>query len=84
MFLADSPFQYKTFRRKQDKRAFPSQLEFGLKHGFTLPAGLNPGQQMALLLDRIAMPYYDIASFDELPTPFRCVATDLRAPRWWC
>jgi hypothetical protein len=34
MFLADSPFKYKTFRRKQDKRAYPSQIEFGLKHGF--------------------------------------------------
>lgn len=78
MFQADSPFQYKTFRRKQDKRAYPSQLEFGLKHGFTLPAGLNPGQQVALMLDRIALPYYDVGSFDELPTPFRCVATDLK------
>jgi NTE family protein len=78
MFLADSPFQYKTFRRKQDKRAYPSQLEFGLKHGFSLPEGLNPGQQVALMLDRIALPYYDLASFDDLPTPFRCVATDLR------
>ena len=52
MFVADSPFSYKTFRRKQDKRAYPSQLEFGLKGGFRLPSGLNPGQQVALLLDR--------------------------------
>ena len=29
MFVADSPFSYKTFRRKQDKRDYPSQLEFG-------------------------------------------------------
>ena len=36
MFIADSPFKYKTFRRKQDKRAYPSQLEFGLKGGVTL------------------------------------------------
>ncbi len=78
MFLADSPFKYKTFRRKQDKRAYPSQIEFGLKHGFNLPEGLNPGQQVALMLDRIALPYYDIGSFDDLPTPFRCVATDLK------
>jgi NTE family protein len=78
MFLADSPFTVKTFRRKQDKRAYPSQLEFGLKGGLTLPAGLNPGQQVLLMLDRIALEYYGIDSFDELPTPFRCVATDLR------
>jgi NTE family protein len=78
MFQADSPFTYKTFRRKQDRRAYPSQLEFGLKHGVALPTGLNAGQQVALMLDRIALPYYDIDSFDDLPTPFRCVATDLR------
>src|SRR4029077_12428122 len=53
MFVADSPFKYKTFRRKQDKRAYPSQLEFGLKGGFQLPGGLNPGQQVSLLLDRM-------------------------------
>lgn len=78
MFIADSPFKYKTFRRKQDKRAYPSQLEFGLKGGLTLPGGLNPGQQIALLFDRIALSYGDMASFDDLPTPFRCVATDLK------
>ena len=78
MFIADSPYKYKTFRRKMDKRAFPSQLEFGLKGGLTLPGGLNPGQQIALLFDRIALSYGDMESFDDLPTPFRCVATDLK------
>jgi NTE family protein len=78
MFLSDSPYRFKTIRRKQDKREFPSQLEFGLKHGVTLPGALNPGQQVALLLDRIALPYGDLKSFDDLPTPFRAVATDLR------
>ena len=78
MFLADSPFRYKSFRRKLDKRAFPSQLEFGLKHGLSLPGALNPGQQVALMLDRIALPYGDLQSFDDLPTAFRAVATDLR------
>ncbi len=78
MFLSDSPYRFKTWRRKQDKREFPSQLEFGLKHGISLPGSLNPGQQVALLLDRIALPYGDLESFDDLPTPFRAVATDLR------
>lgn len=78
MFLADSPFKYKTFRRKEDARAFPGQIDFGLKGGFTLPSGLNSGQQIELMLDRIGAPYSNVASFDELPTPFRCVATDLK------
>ena len=78
MLQADSPFRDKLFRRKQDRRAFPTGLEFGLKHGFMLPGGLNPGQQVMLLLDRMALAYGDLDSFDDLPTPFRCVATDLR------
>ncbi len=78
MFLSDSPYRFKTFRRKQDKREFPSQIEFGLKHGIGLPGALNPGQQVALMLDQIALPYGDLQSFDDLPTPFRAVATDLR------
>ena len=78
MFLSDSPYRFKTFRRKQDKRQFPSQIEFGLKHGIGLPGALNPGQQVALMLDQIALPYGDLKSFDDLPTPFRAVATDLR------
>ena len=78
MFLADSPFRYKTFRRKEDARAFPGLIDFGLKGGFKLPSGLNAGQQIELMLDRIALPYYDLRDFDDLPTPFRCVATDIR------
>ena len=31
-----------------------------------------------MLLDRIALPYYELSDFDDLPTPFRCVATDIR------
>lgn len=50
-------------------------LRFG-KH-FSLPAGLNSGQALSLLLSRNTLGYAEIASFDELPTPFRCVATDL-------
>ena len=45
MFVADSPFKYKTFRRKQDKRAYPSQLEFGLKR--RIPAARRPQSRTA-------------------------------------
>jgi NTE family protein len=78
MFESDSPFQDKTFRRKQDRRLYPSALEFGLKHGFSMAAGLNSGQQVSFLLDQMTLPYWDVESFDELPTPFRSVAVDLR------
>jgi NTE family protein len=66
-----------SFRRKQDAREYPSTLEFGLHKGLQFPSGFNSGQEVDLILDRIALPYSEIKSFDELPIPFACVATDL-------
>ena len=72
-----TPFTDLSFRRKQDAREYPSTLEFGLHQGLQFPSGFNSGQQVDLILDRIALPYSDMKSFDELPIPFACVATDL-------
>ena len=72
-----STFAYKNIRRKTDARAYPSRLEFGLKGGIVPPTALNSGQDVELLLGRIAAPYFDIQDFDDLPTPFRTVAVDL-------
>lgn len=71
------PFHYLSFRRRQDAREYPSTLEFGLHKGLQFPSGFNSGQQVVLILDRVALPYSGIKSFDELPIPFACVATDL-------
>jgi len=72
-----TPFSDLSFRRKQDAREYPSTLEFGLHQGLQFPSGFNSGQQVDLILDRIALPYSDLKSFDELPIPFACVGTDL-------
>jgi NTE family protein len=71
------PFADLAFRRKEDQIAYPNYLEFGLKHGVNFPGGFNSGQQVGMILDHISLPYYNIQSFDELPIPFRCIATDL-------
>jgi NTE family protein len=71
------PFPALSYRRKEDRLAFPNRLEFGLKHGFSLPNGLNSGSAVGLLLDDKMLPYYDLKDFDDLPIPFRCVATDM-------
>src|ERR1700730_3509864 len=76
--LSDAtPFEDLSFRRKEDQRAYPNAFILGLKNGLSLPAGLNAGHQIGLLIDRITLPYYKSESFATLPTPFRCVATDL-------
>lgn len=66
-----------SYRRKEDARAFPNKFEFGLKHGISLPSGLNSGQGVSMLIDRETLPYTHAGAFDDLPIPFRCVATNL-------
>jgi NTE family protein len=72
-----TPYEDLAFRRKEDQRAYPNSLLFGLRGGLRLPAGLNAGHQIGLLIDRVTLPYDEVPSFDALPVPFRCVATDL-------
>ncbi len=72
-----TPFPDLAFRRKEDSRDYPNSLEFGLRKGLQFPAGLNSGQQVSLVIDKITLPYSEIKSFNDLPTPFACVATDL-------
>ncbi len=71
------PYEYLSFRRKEDQVAFPNSIVLGLRKGLVLPGGLNAGQQISLLIDRETLAYSGVQSFDDLPTPFRCVATDL-------
>jgi len=72
-----TPFRDLSYRRKQDAREVPGQLEFGLRGGLQFPSGFNTGQEVNLVLDSVALPYSEIASFNELPIPFACVASDL-------
>jgi len=71
------PFQDLPYRRKEDEVEYPNSLEFGIKNGIKFPEGFNSGHQVGLLLDRISLPYSEMKSFNDLPTPFACVATDL-------
>ena len=72
------PFKELAFRRKEDKRAYPNNIELGVRNkSISLPSGLNSGQRVNFILDRAALPYSNLKSFDDLPIPFRCVATDL-------
>lgn len=73
----ETPYADLSFRRKEDARDIPNSIEIGLKHGPTLPPGLNTGEQVTLLIDRETLPYSSIESFDDLPIPFRCVSTEL-------
>jgi len=73
----DIPYRLKSVRRKEDDRDYTIKLEAGLRHGFRLQSGLNPGHRIGLLLSRIAFPHSTVSNFGDLAIPFRCVATDL-------
>src|SRR5215475_10678345 len=72
-----TPYEDLSYRRKEDSRQFQNKIVVGLKKGLSLPAGLNAGQGITLLIDRETAAYAKLNSFDDLPIPFRCVATDL-------
>jgi NTE family protein len=72
-----TPYRDMSFRRKEDRRDYPNAFEFGLKQGAQFPSAFNSGQQVGLILDRVGLPYSEMKSFDDLPIPFRCVASDL-------
>jgi len=76
--FGNTAYRYKSVRRKEDARAYPSHIEFQMRRGFALPVALNNGQQVDLMLARIGALYGNLSTFDYLPTPFRCVAMDLR------
>jgi NTE family protein len=75
------PFRDLSYRRKEDAVEFPTRIEFGLRKGIQLPEGFNAGQEVSFILDHVALPYSQIKSFNDLPTPFACVATELNTGR---
>jgi NTE family protein len=67
-----------SFRRKNDDLRYVPDFEVGVGRGGLLyPTGLRSGQKLGFLLRRLALPARATTDFDELPTPFRAVATDI-------
>ncbi len=67
-----------SFRRKEEERQFPMKLPLGIRGGrLRLPRGLIEGETLTRILRRLTLPVSGIKSFNDLPTPFRAVATDL-------
>jgi len=77
ILLPEPTYRQLSYRRKQDRRDFQIDAPLGLKHGLGGPNGFNPGNGVGLLLDRLFFAESGIASFEDLPIPFRCVATDM-------
>jgi len=69
-----------TLRRKQEDENFLVKFPLGVRgHKIVLPKGLIEGQGLSQLLRRLTLPVARITDFDDLPTRFRAVATDLES-----
>lgn len=77
--FSDSPPRRElSFRRKNDDRTFLVKARIGLGDGgVKLPLGLVEGQNFITELRKLSHVTESVASFDNLPIPFRAMATDL-------
>ena len=67
-----------SFRRKQDDADFPIDFELGVRGtDLVLPKGVIQGQKLDLLLRELTIKSSQIDNFDELPIPFRAIASDI-------
>jgi NTE family protein len=73
-----------SFRRKQDDREAPIDLELGLRGTeLVLPKGAIQGQKLDLLLRNLTLGVSHIQDYDDLPIPFRAVASDIERGEAW-
>jgi NTE family protein len=72
------PRAQRSFRRKSDDIGFLVDFDLGIdKSGLIFPEGFIQGQNLEIALKRLALPAISTDNFDELPIPFRAVATDI-------
>jgi NTE family protein len=78
LFSDSPPRKDLTFREKQREDRFPLPLEIGIRDGQIRGfQGALTGANLELFLHEITSRADGIASFDALPIPFRCVATNM-------
>ena len=65
-------------RRKADDYDYPTQIRFSLKDGsVSMPLGFIQGQQVQQIIKELMRDVAEVRNFDELPIPYRAVATDI-------
>jgi NTE family protein len=78
--LQSAPRQDVPVHRKYLDFIFTLGFEVGIKDGkLVLPGGIVPTQQVEALFRRIVAGARQTSNFDQLPIPFRAVATDLES-----
>src|SRR5688572_25863453 len=70
-------FEDRSVAEKQSWNRITGVYSIPFRGGFALPGGISSGQSLVLLISGETAAYWDVEDFDDLPIPFRCVATDL-------
>lgn len=81
VFRIDTDFRQLNFRRREDQRFLPGGFNLGLKHGVSIRNGVLLDYGLNQFLNAQFLPYGADYSFNNLPLPFRCVATDILVGR---
>lgn len=78
VFTDEAPRAYRSIRRKDEDRIFPTQALVGFSDGeFKLPTGLIQGQRLMPLLREYSLNGRALTHFDDLPLPFRATTVDI-------
>jgi NTE family protein len=81
VFRVSADFRQLNFRRREDQRFLPGGINLGLKHGVSVRNGILLDYGLNQFLNAQFLPYGADYSFDDMPIPFRCVATDILVGR---
>ena len=81
VFRISADFNKQNFRRREDGRFLPGGFTLGLKHGVSIRNGVLLDYGLNQFLNTQFLPYGAAFSFDNMPLPFRCVATDILVGR---
>jgi len=73
------PRREQVYRRKIESERYFLNFEMGLKHwSIMLPRSAVAGQKLNYVLEIHTLATAAVTNFDQLPLPFRCVATDIQ------
>ena len=73
------PRREQVYRRKIESQRYFLNFEMGLKNwSIMLPRSAVAGQKLNYVLEAHTLASVAITNFDQLPLPFRCVATDIQ------
>ncbi len=80
VFTLQAPYSDVSFRRREDRKDLPQAITFDLNGGIGFRnAVLSDTGLNELLREQFNAYNNEYVSFDRLPIPFRCVATDLNS-----